>query len=377
MKRIFANYWIVATIILGLNITAGPAAAQTNSAQKAAPPAVLVAVAKKQEIADQYVFYGRVEATARVEIRARIDGYLGPLAFEQGSFVKEGDLLFQIEKDLYQAAVAQSKANLANSQAAAKLAKIELDRSKELRGRNVIAQSQLDENSAKYEEALADVKSDEADLELAQINLGYTDIKAPISGRIGKATETKGSLVGPTSEPLALLVAQDPIQVSWPVPDKLFTEISRRHESNDSVNIKLRLPDNSIYEQDGKIIYSEPSANSTTNTVTVRAQFPNPESLLVDQQLITVLISRKDTEERLVIPQNALLLDQQGPYVLAVNDKNVVEVKRITAGAQEGSLLVIESGLKEGDKVIVTGLQKVRKGMEVNPKVATSEGASQ
>ncbi|MCR9213421.1 MAG: efflux RND transporter periplasmic adaptor subunit [Proteobacteria bacterium] len=377
MKQAIATCWVFATIIIGFGQISGHAAAQSNTSQKAAPPAVLVSVAKKQEIADQFVFYGRVEATARVEIRARIDGYLGPLAFEQGSFVKEGDLLFQIEKDLYQAAVAQAKANLANSQAAAKLAKIELDRSKELRGRNVVAQSQLDENSAKYEEALADVKSNQADLDLAEINLGYTDIKAPISGRIGKATETKGSLVGPSSEALALLVAQDPIQVSWPVPDRLFTEISRRHESNDSVNIKLRLPDDSIYELPGKIIYSEPSANSTTNTVTVRAEFPNPESLLVDQQLVTVLISRKDTEERLVIPQNALLLDQQGSYVLAVNDKNVVEVKRITTGAQEGSLMVIESGLKEGDKVIVTGLQKVRKGMEVDPKPATAESASQ
>lgn len=351
--------------------------AQDAGAKKPAAPAVMVTLAKKQDIADQFVYFGRVDATARVEIRARIDGYLGPLAFEQGSFVKEGELLFQIEKDLYQTYVEQADANLASSVAAAKLAKVQLERSKELVGRSVVSKAQLDENTAIYEEAQATVKARKADLKLAKINLGYTDIVAPISGRIGKATDTKGSLVGPSSAPLALLVAQDPIQVSWPVPDRLFTEITRQHRSKTSVTIKLKLPDDSEYGHPGKIIYTEPSANSTTNTITVRAEFPNPDFLLVDQQLVKVIIERKEKQERLVIPQNALLLDQQGPYVLAVNDKNTVEVRRITTGVQTGSSIVVKSGLKEGTKVIVSGLQKVRKGMTVTPEIADSSKANQ
>jgi len=377
MKQASIHYLTVIACLVGFSVTNHTALAQSTDEKKATAPAVMVTLAAKKDIAEQHVYFGRVDATERVEIRARIDGYLGPLAFEQGSFVKEGDLLFQIEKDLYQAYVDQARANLASATAAVKLAKVQLDRSKELVGRSVVSQATLDENIAIYEEAQATVKAREADLKLANINLGYTDIVAPISGRIGKATENKGSLVGPSSDPLALLVAQDPIQVAWPIPDSLFTQITRQHQSTSSVEVKLRLPDGSDYGEAGKIIYTEPSANATTNTITVRAEFPNPDFLLVDQQLITVVIDQKEKDEQLVIPQTALLLDQQGAYVMAVDDKNTVEIRRITTGEQRGTFIIVKDGLKEGTKVIVSGLQKVRKGMAVTPEVADSNKAKQ
>ncbi|MDF2365825.1 efflux RND transporter periplasmic adaptor subunit [Sneathiella sp.] len=344
--------------------------AQSGSSGKPPAPAVLVAKVAEKEIADQSVFFGRVEATARVQINARIEGYLAEVAFVEGSTVKEGDLLFKIEKSIYEANVAQARANLASAAAAEKLTKLDYDRSKELVARKTVSQAQLDQDLAQYEEAQANVAARKAQLSLAEIDLGYTEIRAPIDGRIGKANETKGSLVGPSGAPLALLVAQDPIHVAWPIPDRLYIEVIKSQRSTSDVSVKLKLPDGTIYDQVGKIIYADPSANEATNTITVRAEFSNPEFLLVDQQLVSVVIESKEAQKHLVIPQDALLLDQQGPYVFVVSPEDKVEVKRITTGAQQGLSLVVAKGLKLGDRVITAGQQKVRSGVTVTPQLA-------
>lgn len=349
--------------------------AQSASGGKPPAPAVLVAKVEEKNIADQFVFYGRVEATARVQINARIEGYLAEVAFVEGSTVKEGELLFKIEKSIYEANVAQARANLASAVAASKLAKLDYERSKELVARKTVSQAQLDKDLAQYEEAQANVAALKAQLSLAEIDLGYTEIRAPIDGRIGKANETKGSLVGPSGTSLALLVAQDPIHVAWPVPDRLFLEVSKSQRNTTDVNVKLKLADGTIYDQTGRIIYADPSANEATNTITVRAEFSNPKMLLVDQQLVNVIIENKETQKHLVIPQDALLLDQQGPYVFVVSTDNKVEVKRITTGAQKGLSLIVTEGLKLGEHVIVAGQQKVRSGVTVTPQLADqSEG---
>ncbi len=369
---------ILASLVLVV-VSFGPVhfvAAQSGAAGAPAAPAVLVAKVIEKEIANESVFYGRVEATARVEINARIEGYLSEVSYVEGSRVNAGDLLFKIEKSIYEANVAEARANLASAVATEKLAKLDYERSKELVARKAVSQAQLDQDLAQYEGAQATVAARKAELSLAEINLGYTEIRAPITGRIGKANETKGSLVGPSSEALALLVAQDPIHVAWPVPDRLFTEISKRRLNADDVTVKLRLPDDTLYQQGGRIIYADPSANDATNTITVRAEFPNPDMLLVDQQLVSVIIESKEAQKHLVIPQDALLLDQQGPYVFTVEADDKVAVRRIVTGAQQGLSLVVEKGLNLGDRVIVAGQQKVRNGMTVNPEAAPQSEAN-
>lgn len=369
---------ILASLVLVV-VSFGPvhfATAQSGAAGAPAAPAVLVAKVIEKEIANESVFYGRVEATARVEINARIEGYLSEVSYVEGSRVNAGDLLFKIEKSIYEANVAEARANLASAVATEKLAKLDYERSKELVARKAVSQAQLDQDLAQYEGAQATVAARKAELSLAEINLGYTEIRAPITGRIGKANETKGSLVGPSSNALALLVAQDPIHVAWPVPDRLFTEISKRRLNADDVTVKLRLPDDTLYQQGGRIIYADPSANDATNTITVRAEFPNPDMLLVDQQLVSVIIESKEAQKHLVIPQDALLLDQQGPYVFTVEADDKVAVRRIVTGAQQGLSLVVEKGLNLGDRVIVAGQQKVRNGMTVNPKTAPQSEAN-
>lgn len=369
---------ILASLVLVV-VSFGPvhfAAAQSGSAGASAAPAVLVAKVIEKEIANESVFYGRVEATARVEINARIEGYLSEVSYVEGSRVNAGDLLFKIEKSIYEANVAEARANLASALATEKLAKLDYERSKELVARKAVSQAQLDQDLAQYEGAQANVAARKAELSLAEINLGYTEIRAPITGRIGKANETKGSLVGPSSNALALLVAQDPIHVAWPVPDRLFTEISKRRLNADDVTVKLRLPDDTLYKEVGRIIYADPSANDATNTITIRAEFPNPDMLLVDQQLVSVIIESKEAQKHLVIPQDALLLDQQGSYVFTVEADDKVAVRRIVTGAQQGLSLVVEKGLNLGDRVIVAGQQKVRNGMTVNPKAAPQSEAN-
>ena len=375
MRRIFGTLLLAALAALPILTYTNASYAQSAANGQRPAPAVLVAKATEKSIADQEVFFGRVEATARVQINARIEGYLAEVAFTEGSTVKEGDLLFRIEKSIYEANVAQARANLASAEAASKLAKLDYERSKELVARKTISQAQLDQDLAQYEEARANVAAHKAELSLAEINLNYTEIRAPIDGRIGKANETKGSLVGPSGAPLALLVAQDPIHVAWPVPDRLYIEVTKNQRNASDVNVKLKLPDGTLYDETGKIIYADPSANEATNTITIRAEFPNPDMLLVDQQLVSVIIESKETEKYLVIPQDALLLDQQGPYVFVVNSENKVEVKRITTGAQQGLSLVVTKGLELGDRVITAGQQKVRSGVTVTPQLAEqSEG---
>ncbi|MCC3303354.1 efflux RND transporter periplasmic adaptor subunit [Sneathiella sp. HT1-7] len=375
MRRLSGTLLLAFMATILILIMTSMSFAQSASGGEPPAPAVLVAKVEEKNIADQFVFYGRVEATARVQINARIEGYLAEVAFVEGSTVKEGQLLFKIEKSIYEANVAQARANLASAVAASKLAKLDYERSKELVARKTVSQAQLDKDLAQYEEAQANVAAQKAQLSLAEIDLGYTEIRAPIDGRIGKANETKGSLVGPSGTSLALLVAQDPIHVAWPVPDRLFLEVSKSQRNRSDVNVKLKLADGTIYDQTGRIIYADPSANETTNTITVRAEFSNPKMLLVDQQLVSVIIENKETQKHLVIPQDALLLDQQGPYVFVVSSDNKVEVQRITTGAQQGLSLIVTKGLKLGDRVIVAGQQKVRSGITVTPKLADqSEG---
>lgn len=340
-------------------------------------PAVEVTVVQQRSIRNQQRFNGRVEATEKVEILARVEGYLGPLQYKEGSRVKEGDLLFVIEKDQYRANLKEAEANLASAKAEATLARTSYERAKKLVARKAVAQSQLDDATATLQKARASVQAAEAAVSLAQLNLDYTDIRAPIAGRIGKAAFSKGAYVGPSSGSLALLVAQDPIDVTWPIPSRLYTELVKGGAKRENVTVKLLLPDGTEYAREGTILYAAPSANESTNTITVRASFPNPDMILVDQQLVTVIIENRTGEPRITVPQASLQIDQQGPYVLVVDKDNKVEVRRLETGEQIDKDIVVEKGLAEGDRVIVVGQQKVRPGMTVVAQEANGAEAQQ
>ncbi|HSE79144.1 MAG TPA: efflux RND transporter periplasmic adaptor subunit [Alphaproteobacteria bacterium] len=368
--------------IVALAYAAGLAACEEagKSTQQAAgpPPAVGVATVERRELSIGVDFTGRVEAIDKVELRARVLGFLDKRQFTEGQTVKEGELLFVIEKDQYQAQVEQQKADVARAEAEQVNAAQQLQRGRELLRNNNISAATVDERAAREGVARAQVQQAKAALREAEINLGYTDIHAPIGGRIGRSTYTVGAFVGPESGTLATIVRQDPVYVSFPVTQRMLTEIRRRVTEGEAAQrlvAKVRLADGKFHAHPGKISFVDVQVDRGTDTVIVRAEVPNPEGFLVDGQFVTVVIEREQPEKLLVIPSNALQADQAGTFVLAVDSENKVVVKRVVPGGAREGYVIVQQGVNEGDKIIVEGVQKVRPGQVVAPGPPSAGGA--
>lgn len=345
-------------------------AGETPKQQAGPPPAVVTETAVLQDLLAERGFTGRIEAIDKVQVRARVQGFIKARRFEEGAEVKAGDLLFEIDPEPFETAVHQSEANVASAQAALVLAQQTFDRAEELVSRGATSRAQLDTARSGLLQAQGAVKARQAELENARLNLGYTRISAPMDGRVGRSTYSVGNLVGPDSGALVLLVRQDPVYVTFPVPAGVSLQVRRSEQDTDSAYVKLRLADGGAYAPEGRIAFSDVQATSSTDSVTVRAIIANPQRLLIDQQLVNVSVVRRKPEQKLVIPQAALLLDQQGAYALAVDAGSKVEIRRIAVGEQRGPSIVVESGLAAGDRVIVSGHQKARPGALVSAQPA-------
>jgi membrane fusion protein (multidrug efflux system) len=351
---------------------------QAPQAAPAPTPAVGVVAVKSREVTPSVSFTGRVEAVDKVDLRARVEGFLEQRHFAEGQDVKEGDLLFTIEKGRYQAAVAQAEANVARAQAALSNAELQLARANELVKNRNIPQATRDDREAERDAARAELAAAQAALQTAQLNLSYTEIKAPISGRIGASVYSQGNLVGPASGVLATIVSQDPIYVTFPVSSRQLLQVREQaaREGTDAsrYQVKLRLPDGSIYDQTGTVDFVGVQVDPSTDTVTVRATFPNPRRLLVAGGLVGVLVETVEPEQALVIPQAAVLTDQAGPYVLLVDGQSKIEQRRVQLGQQTGAEFAVEGGLRQGDRIVTEGLMKVRPGQTV--QVVAASGAA-
>jgi membrane fusion protein (multidrug efflux system) len=354
-------------------------AAGTASAQQAAP-AVTVVEVEQRDITPSVSFTGRIEAVDKVDLRARVEGFLDQRLFEEGQEVKARDLLFVIEKAPYQAEIETVNAAIARAQATLDLAEIERRRQAELVRKQATAQAWLDEATGKAGEARADLRRQQASLITAKLNLGYTDVKAPIAGRIGRSMFSVGDFVGPSSETLATIVSQDPMYVTFPVTQRqlLMVRKGANAASRDPKNIavKVQLADGSLYEQVGRLNFVDVQVNPGTDTVQVRATLPNPDGILVDNQLVSVLVETAEPQAALVIPQQAVQVDQAGRFVLKVDAENKVQVQRITVSAEHEGYYVVTNGLTQGERVITEGLQKVRPGMVVDAAPAPAAPAA-
>jgi membrane fusion protein (multidrug efflux system) len=340
---------------------------QANPQAAAPPPAVTVVKVEAADVRPSSSFTGRVEARFKVDLRARVDGFLEKRLFTEGADVKEGDLLFVIEKGLYRAAVDQAKASVATAEASLKLADIEFDRQSELVQRSVAAQARLDDVRAKQGEARGNLLAQKAALDKAELNLSYTDIHAPIAGRIGRANISVGNFVGPNSGALASIVSQDPIYVTFPVTQREILRI--RSEQGPGAPAKyvihVQLADGNRYAHPGRLNFVDVTVSQGTDTVLVRAEFPNPDRLLVDGQLVNVIAELDRGEKVLQVPQQALQADQSGTFVLVVDKDNKVQVRRVEIGPSAGINATVRKGLSAGDLVITEGVQKVRPGQVV------------
>jgi membrane fusion protein (multidrug efflux system) len=349
----------------------------------AAPPAVGVVNAEFKPMAERTEVNGRIEARNRVDLVPRVTAFLNERLFTEGADVKKGQILYRLERAPFQADVEAKEAAVAQAKAQLENADLTLARAQELLEKSSGTQVAVDSALATQRVAAAQVKAAEAQLHQSQINLDYTEINAPIDGRIGRTTITIGNVVGPTSGALATVVSPDPMYVTFPVAVRRVIELRDRYADKggfDAVKIRVRLPNGEIYGQTGKLDFIDIGVARDTDTIILRGTIPNPVILttgesrireLTDGLFVTVSLEAVEPLKVLAIPRAAILSDQQGDYVFVVNDKNVAEQRRVTLGQSTPDIAAVAEGLKPGEQVVVEGIQRVRPNLVVAPAPAS------
>ncbi len=357
--------------IAGLLLT-GVAAQSTDTE----PPSVVVDRVASQVVEEVDSYVARVEATTTVELLARVTGYLEVQNFTEGGFVKKGDLLYQIEKAPYEAAVAKAKAELEGAEATEKNGELYLERQQQLLKQGDVPQATVDEATAELGADRAATNQAKADLQTAQINLGYTDIVSPMDGRIGISAIDVGNVVGPSDGVLATINSVDPIYVVFFISEQALLEERRKgliKENTSSLKARITLADGEVYSETGTVEYVDIEVQESTDTVKLRASFPNPAALLLPGQFVNVSLEDPQAKAVVTVPQTALQLDNKGHFVFVVDDKDTAQRRDVTLGRQTPGAWVVEKGLTAGEQVIVQGLQKVHAGAKVKPIEGTAQ----
>jgi len=343
-------------------------AASSYAQNQLAPAAVAVGVvtAEKQPVARAAEFVGRIEAPGRVDVRARVTGYLDAVLFKEGGQVHEGDVLYRIDQAPFQAAVQQTRGAVLRAQAAYTNASLQAARAEELVKTSATPVAERDRRVAEQQAAQGEVVTADANLRTAQINLGYTEIKAPIDGIVGKTAVTKGNLVGPDTGVLTTIVSENPMYVAFPVSQREFLNVKRSElRANDrKIQATIRFSDGRAYDKPAVIDFLDATVDRTTDTVLVRGTIPNADSALIDGQLVRVTVQGDRPEEKVLVPQTALLADQQGTYLFVVQDGKA-EIRRVKVSGEKGADTVLDSGLAGGEQVIVQGMESLRPGTAV------------
>jgi membrane fusion protein (multidrug efflux system) len=352
---------VVSNIALAILVAAA-------SAQQPTAPVVNVVTAEKRPVTESSRFVGRIEAIERVDVRARVTGYLDRVLFKDGEVVKTGAPLYLIEKGPFEASVQQAKANVLRARAQLDNAVVQRQRAEDLLRSNSTSVAIRDDRVAAEKTAEGDLAAAEAALKSAEINLAYTDIASPIDGRIGRTSVTRGNVVGPDSGVLTTIVSSNPIYVSFPVSQREFIRIFPRGRDGQAAiensKVIVQLSNGPVYPHAGKINFVDVKVDRATDTIAVRASIPNPENRLVDGQLVQVSVEGDKPEERVVVPQAALIADQQGVYVFTVEGGKAA-IKRIKVGPTVGGSIVVTDGLTGGELVVVGGMGALRPGMAV------------
>jgi len=366
-------------VIGGTAVLAGCDEGPVQPQAAAEPASVRVINVQRQEVREQAEFVGRVQAIERVELRARIEGFLEERTFREGQFVEAGTVMFRIEPDTFEAEVELARAGVAAAGAQKVEADANLARALQLIERGNIAEKSVDEARALAQTTEAAVLARSAELRQAEIHLSYTEITTPIPGRVSREAYSVGNLVAPESGPLATVTSLDPISVVFSISeaDLLKSQQDRLARGEEPSDIRdgeestlvprLALPGGTTYEHPGTIDFLGAEVDPATGTVPVRAVFPNPNALLLHGQFATVVLEQEETESKIVIPVSAVQEDQVGAFVLVLNDEKAAEIRRIERGQTQEINLIVEQGLEEGEVVIVDGLQKIRPGVPVTP----------
>lgn len=351
--------------------------------QSASPRATPVGTvsAEKRAVTQATTFVGRVQAKDRVDVKARVTGYLEEVLFKEGDIVAAGAPLYRIESGPFEAAVRQAEGEVLRAQGQLTNATLQRQRSDELIKTGAQSVAVRDERVAAEQTAQGNLASAQAALQNAKINLGYTQITSPIDGRIGRSVVTKGNVVGPESGTLTTIVSVDPMYVLFPVSQREFLELQKKgQQAHSAANaagllVRLRFSDGSLYSEPGQINFVDVTVNQGTDTVLVRATVPNPKGVLLDGQLLQASVEQEKPVERILVPQAALIADQEGVYVFIVENGKAV-IRRVKMGGEAGPNAIVTDGLKGGEQVVVEGLGSLRAGapVQASPAITATGG---
>ena len=353
--------------ILLLIIFAAPALAQPGPG---GPPAVGTVVVKPRPVTETTEFVGRIQATDKVDIVSRVTAFIEARAFTEGAEVQQGDLLYRLERGPFEADLQVKQAAAQQMQAMLRNATITLNRAQALLNTPAGHRSTVDDAMAQQENWAAQLLAQQAQTRASQINLNYTEIRAPIAGRISRSALAPGNVVTPGSGPLATIVSQDPMYVTFPVSVRALLDLRARYADKGgfaAVAVRVKLPDGKPYAQGGRLDYVDPSVAANTDTITLRATIPNPDRALIDGAFVTVAVAGLEPIQALAVPRSAVLADQQGNYVYVVDKDTRAQQRRVQLGQSTPDTAVVLAGLTEGETVIIDGLQRVRPGAPVAP----------
>ena len=321
-------------------------------------------------------YVGRIRAQQFVEVHARVEGYLEQMLFAEGTHVNKGQTLFVIDPKLYRARANRARAQLNKARAQALKAERDLNRIRPLYEQNAASQLDLDNAIAAYESAAADVKVSEADLTQAEMTLGYTTVRSPISGYISERSADIGTLVGPGGQSLlATVVKSDTVRVDFSMTALDYLRSKARNVNlghKDSTRkwgpyITVTLADDSQYPFRGLVDFADPQVDPRTGTFSVRAEMPNPEHVLLPGQFTKVKLLLDVRENAVVVPSKALVIEKGGAYLFVVRPDSIVEKRFVETGPELGNSIVIERGLVQGEDIVTEGYHKLSHGMKVQP----------
>ena len=367
----------LSTLALPLLLNACGGTADTSAQQAQGPaPTVKVAQAIHRNTTEWDEYTGRVEAVSAVDVRARVGGHLEKVNFTAGEKVKKGELLFQIDPKPFQAQLNFATAELERAKTRHELAKNDLHRAENLFREKAISTEEFDSRSKGLQETAAAVASAEANVYTAKLNLEYSEIRAPISGRISREMITSGNLVnGGDSMVLASIVSTDPVYVYVDADEQSVLKYRRQaqqqgHGSADlkGTPVELAVADENDYPHQGRIDYVAPREDTATGTVTLRAVFANPDELLSPGFFARMRVRSGASYMALLLPDRAIATDQAQHFVWVIDQDNQAEYRKVVPGARIGQLRVISQGLQPGEWVVVDGLQKLRPHSKVNPE---------
>ncbi len=349
------------------------------------PPQVTVASPEARTVTDTDEYVGRFIAIDEVNVRARVSGYLDKIGFTDGQMVKEGDVLFTIDQRPFKIAVDQAQANLAQAKANLDFTKADLERARTLledKTSNAISKQAFDQRTQAERTAAAVVQSQEAQVRSAQLDLGFTEVKAPVSGKIGDRRVSVGNYVtggtGGTPTLLAVIVSTDPIRFEFTIDEASLLRLTRRQGGTDFKGepVTLRLIDDKDFVHKGKLDFLNNVVDRETGTIRGRAVFDNKDGLFRPGMFARLRLQSSDPYQALVVPDVAIGTEQVKKFVYVVGPENKVSQKFVTLGPLQGDMRVIREGLAPDDKVVVNGLMRVRPGVTVTPQAAGAQPAA-